>query len=328
MATSNEKEQSVKRLEEATLIRHPSYQIIRCNSDEVVIRFGSRSRSAHTLLDEKRRGILADLLVHLSTPKMLVDLSNRFPPDDVIELVDQLVKARIVVDVESAESSLLHLGLESPASGLNQAEIGIVGNGRIATAITANLLDLGVGTIVAVDGSSFEDSRVVVDAPDLNDLFVDAEIVVVATDEPDLAALYRLNSMAIEHETPWVMTHADGPELIIGPLFRPGQTACFNDYDIQEEAGRTYRMEHLVYKSVLAEKGFSPRLIPRMSAEHAAALATQGIVEALVGSGSYLDGTVVRVDIERLEVIREQVVRLPRCPACLGLNNDYRHPFL
>lgn len=318
-----------------TLIRNPSLHVIRCNADEIVVRFGTRSKTSHTLADGEHRGILADLIEALALPSALEDIYVRFAGvdrTDVDEVLDQLVEQNVVTTVEAAESGLIHLGLSRGTEGaIAMASVAIVGGGQLADAVRSNLSNLGVNRIF----DSFVDdvpalSKETIDTADVDliEIFDEADLVVVASDHADLALLYRCNSASLETRTPWVMTHADGPELVVGPLFRPGETACFNDYDIQEEAGRTFRMDHLFYKSALHEAGFVSRPLPRMSAEHAAALTSHGIVQALTGSGSYLEGTVVRVDMERLEIIRELVMRLPRCPACSGTAPDYRHPFL
>lgn len=313
----------------SALIRHPLYDIVRCNADEVMVRFGSRSRTAHTLIDDKRRGILADLLVRLSRTTTPEELAAEFNADDVAEIVDQLLEAGVVIPESMSAASVLHLGLEMPESVLAAAEVAIVGDGVIAQAVTENLVDLGIRNLVAADEVAHLDHPMITnDGLSLEEVFIDADLVVVATDALDLALNYRVNAIALEHNTPWIMVHCDGPELIAGPLFHPGQTACFNDYDIQEESARTFRMDYLAYKSALVRDGFEPRQLPRMTAEHAAALVSQAVAEHLAERSSFLDGTVVRIDVSRLEIIREQVLRLPRCPACLGLNNDYRHPFI
>ena len=308
------------------LIRNPSLHVIRCNADEIVVRSGTRSKTSQTLADDERRGLLADVVEQLSLSATPAELLERLPgadAADVDQLLAQLVEHRVVTTLDAAESGLVHYGLQrSEERAIAARRVAVVGSGAIATAVRANLADLGVTDVVdAAEGPDLGDGV-------LADLFDDADLVVVATDEPDLSLLYRCNGAAIETGTPWLSTHADGPELVIGPLFRPGETACFNDYDIQEEAGRTFRMDHLFYKSALASNGFERRTLPRASAEHAAAMASHGIVQELSGSGSFLEGTVVRVDMERLEVIRELVMRLPRCPACSQLAPDYRHPFL
>lgn len=306
------------------VILHPALQVIRCNADEVMVRHGSRSRTSHTLSDGARRGLLADLAAAAAMPSSAETLTERLGTagaDDVSELLEYLLTEQVVVPAEQAESSLLHLGL-GPVDGsqLAAAVVAVVGGGRLAAAVCENLEDLGAGVVRR-------------DSPDGHDIplemmFGEADLVVVAPDTPDLALLYRANSAAIDIGTPWVMAYPDGPELVLGPLFVPGSTACFNDFDTQDEAGRTFRMDYVFYKAALAREGYTPRPLPRMTAELGASLTALGAAQWVAGDGSFLEGTAVRVDVERLEVIRELVLQLPRCPACSGLSPDYRHPFL
>jgi bacteriocin biosynthesis cyclodehydratase domain-containing protein len=328
----------------ALLVQNPAVTVIRCSDNEVMVRMGSRSRVSRQLKDDGRRGILAEVVERFALPLDPVELVAALgarpapvAPTDVEELVSFLRANEVLVELTAAESSFLTLGLAlGDASRLLTAHVGVIGDDELAGAVLAQLADAGVGrfsllggldpnlpgAVVETVGSDAGDERALVDLFDASDL------VVVAGAHLDLALAYSVNSAALQSATPWALTHVDGPSLVVGPLFRPFETACFNDFDTQEEAGRTLLMEHLFYKSQLEREGLERRRLPRFVTDLGAALSTIGVVQALSGRRSLLEGTVVRYDLERLEVVREVVMRLPRCPACVAGNPDYRHPFL
>jgi len=328
------------------VVRNPTQTIIRCNADEIMVRWGSRSRTSHQLKDDHNRGVLADLVERLALPADIAQISAWYPhvdPVHIEEILDSLLRHHVVVELAQAEGAFLELGLQlGSRSLLAQCSVGVVGDGAIARAVINDLADAGVGSFAVLDirralrdhGAALVTGEAEIEWLDsdgdaeLADLFGEADVVCVAGDEPDLAMLYRCNALALESQTPWLMAHADGPEIIVGPLFRPYETACFNDYDTQEEAARTHRMDHLFYKAALVRDGFERRPIPRFMAEQAGSMATLALVQALTGGASFLEGAVLRTDLERMEVVREMVLRMPRCPACIGGRPDYRHPFL
>lgn len=333
--------------ETALLVKNPALVVIRCNSDEIMVRMGSRSRVSKQIKDDGKRGLLAETVERFAVPQSVSsvkgDLDN-VENEDLTEIVEFLRDNGVLVDVTSAEPAFLSLGLGlGDSSGLATRRVGIVGSDRTAISVAEHLADAGVrqfslladdtgevGAAIARADQGAEIDTLEGDAGEaaLVDVFEASDLVLALSGELDMSQAYACNSSALELGTPWILAYADGLSLIIGPLFRPFDTACFNCFDTQEEAGRTLLMEHLYYKSQLMAGGFEARPLPRFAADLMASLVALGAVQALGGRASALDGTVLRYDLERLEVIRESVLRLPRCPACVAGNPDYRHPFL
>jgi hypothetical protein len=68
--------------------------------------------------------------------------------------------------------------------------------------------------------------------------------------------------------------------------------------------------------------------LPLFAADLAASYAAASIVQHASGRGSFLEGSFLRIDLERLEIIREQLLQMPRCPACIQNKPHLRHPFI
>jgi bacteriocin biosynthesis cyclodehydratase domain-containing protein len=252
--------------------------------------------------------------------------------------------------------------------GLHGATVGVLGLGGIGGQIAQQLAALGIGGVIGQDdrpvtaadqpflrgtvGTAGEIGRSMADAfgtliaaagfdnatvrpeslddlPSVADLLDDVDLLVVALEGFPPSLLHRVNELAVAAEKPWLPVHADGSEVIVGPLVVPGRSPCYNEYEIQHEASRALRHEYLLYKEELARRpaAAAPQLLPHY-AGIAASWAVTGILPFLLDGTSFLVGRAVRIDLERLEVINERVLRLPRCPACASLRPDFRHPFL
>jgi bacteriocin biosynthesis cyclodehydratase domain-containing protein len=287
----------------------------------------------------------------------------------VAEVTDRLVDDGVLVPEQSSRfATYLRMRTGQQPAGLATATVGLVGVGGIGGQIGQQLAALGVGEIIGLDdrpvapgdqpllrgtignagkvgapvtaafaaaaaASGFDSVSVrdgsVDDDAVLVDLLEEVDLLVVALESFPPSLLHRVNEAAITTEKPWLPVHADGSEVVIGPLVVPGRSPCYNEYEIQHESSRVLRTEYLLYKEELAGRPLlaAPQLLPPY-AGIAASWAVTGALPYLLDGASFLVGRVVRVDFERLEVINERVLRLPRCPACAGLRPDYRHPFL
>jgi bacteriocin biosynthesis cyclodehydratase domain-containing protein len=149
---------------------------------------------------------------------------------------------------------------------------------------------------------------------------------VVAPDGLRPGLSHAVNEAAAELGVPWLNVAVDGTELLVGPIVIPGLTACFNCFEICDEAGRQHRNDFLIYKDHVSEDRGIPVQAPH--AYLAAAWAAEGIVQFAREGRSFLVERVLRVDTERLEVISQRVFQLPRCPVCSRRRPELRHTFL
>jgi bacteriocin biosynthesis cyclodehydratase domain-containing protein len=297
------------------LVVNPALSVIRSSDDEIVVRFGSRSRTSRRLKDEGRHGLLGDLAEQLATPRRLSEVSAGVadPAGVLPAMLDHLREQKVVIDSADADYSFLLTGLDlADTSAIRQASVGVAGHGRIHDRVVLHLEDAGC--------------ELTAGAADDPDLFENNDLVVVCLDSPDAATLFDVNEVALTTRRPWQATFVDGAELVVGPLFVPGSTGCFHDFDTLDEAARSLRIDYLYYKSHQGAR--SGRPIPHFVADLAAAYATTSVLQHVGGAGSFLEGFVMRVDLERMELMREQLLQVPRCPACMQNRPHLRHPFL
>ncbi|GAA4710290.1 TOMM precursor leader peptide-binding protein [Phytohabitans rumicis] len=274
----------------------------------------------------------------------------------------------LVAEDSALSAMYLQMLTGAAPTGLAAATVGVAGLGGIGGQVARQLAALGAGAVVGLDdrpvgaadqaflrgtigtagevgrpiAEAFERATVaagfdnvttrpqsIEDTEALADLIDEADLTVVALEAFAPGLLHRVNELAVAAEKPWLPVYADGSELVVGPLVVPGRSACYNEFEIQHESSRALRTEYLLYKEELGRRpaGDGPQLLPPF-AGIAASWAVSAALPFLVDGTSFLVGRAVRIDFERLEVITERVLRLPRCPACAELRPDLRHPFL
>lgn len=302
--------------EESSYVVNPSLQVIRSSDDEIVIKFGSRSKTSRRLKDDARRAILGDLVQAFTLPSTIADAhgSMAADPEALQEMTRSLIEQKVVVSEQDAVYSFLTVGMnvENVADLLTKS-INLVGTGKIASRLRDQLADIGLTAAVTTDVSA--------------ETFEDADLTIVASDTPNMSLFFDANEAALVTDRPWHAVYADGAEIVVGPLFRPGYTGCFHDYDTMDESARSLRLDYLYYKSGLQGAPMVTAL-PLFAADLAASYAAASIVQHASGRGSFLEGSFLRIDLERLEIIREQLLQMPRCPACIQNKPHLRHPFI
>jgi bacteriocin biosynthesis cyclodehydratase domain-containing protein len=163
----------------------------------------------------------------------------------------------------------------------------------------------------------------------LRELFAQCQLVILASESLDSSLMHTVNEVALETGKPWLCLHIDGSEAFIGPLFVPMESACYNEYQVQHEATCVgVKDEYLTYKEALDDPslGFEHLTFPAYL-EVAAGMAAVAAARYLISGKSFLVGRSLRFDFDRLGVDTEEILRLPRCPACAPYR-PYRHAYL
>lgn len=255
------------------------------------------------------------------------------------------------------------------ATELSRYTIALVGAGPLGTRVAEDILDLRPGAMTVVDtrrmdnpaaaqrylgltpsevvsGGSLEatlvarlqacgthsvrlEGRDALDADALDTLFQEADFVVAAWENYAPTLFHSLNEAAISHGVPWLLTYCDGSEAIVGPLYVPGETACYYEFETQVEASTAFREDYLLYKEHLAEAGIGGTyfvLPPHL--QIAAGFTALAAAQFLTRGQGMAVGRSIRIDFERLAVDYQDVLRLPRCPACGADRAPYRQLFL
>jgi bacteriocin biosynthesis cyclodehydratase domain-containing protein len=226
--------------------------------------------------------------------------------------------ARIARSVAALRPRVLELVDETAAAGRQN------GGGTMragAAALAASISAEGFANVAAREGDAGDESA-------MRELLDASDLVILALNAYSPATLHRLNELAIAHETPWMAVYFDGSDAVIGPLHVPGESPCHLEVEIQTEASVGIRDDYLVYKESLDA---DPRLDAFVLPAHldtAAGLAASAALRFLVSGHCFCVGRSVRVDFERMAVDSQEFLRLPRCPACVGLRPAYQHEFL
>jgi thiazole/oxazole-forming peptide maturase SagC family component len=153
--------------------------------------------------------------------------------------------------------------------------------------------------------------------------------VVLAMETYSPAVLHALNESAIAHRTTWISAFFDGSEAVIGPTYVPGETCCYHEFETQSQASLRYKAEHLVFKEFLrdAADDTEPLVLPPY-ASIVAGLTATSVLHSLLRGTTFTTGRAMRINFETLSIDLQDVLRLPRCPACGGARPTYRNLFL
>jgi len=140
---------------------------------------------------------------------------------------------------------------------------------------------------------------------------------VVLTDDYLRDQLEELNRAAFKNKKPWMMVKPVGTELWIGPVFRPGQTGC---WECLAKRLREQRQAEVLLKKIKSSRemiGRVPATTLPSTVETALHLAATETWKWLVeGQNEALTGQLVRLSIKTLTWDTHHLVRQPRCPNC------------
>jgi ribosomal protein S12 methylthiotransferase accessory factor len=138
--------------------------------------------------------------------------------------------------------------------------------------------------------------------------------VVLADDylHPDLPAV---NSAMLASGGSWLLVRPVGAAIWIGPLFRPGESACW------ECLAHRLRMNRAVDRYVERRAGGTgpirtPRPVMPGTLQVACGMAALETVRALAGSGAPLSDRIVAMDLLSRRTDTHVVVRRPQCAVC------------
>lgn len=297
----------------------PAIHAIPYGDDELFVRRGSRSTYSRVIRDESRARVLSPLVAALSRPASIDDLRARHPgrEEQVDSALDLLEREGVVQRV-----------VDRAARAADDRPVHVLGDGQIAH-ILSQALTVPVAMTLQESSHASNGSHVA----DLLDVDLDerlgeeGRLVVVATDQLRPALSHAVNVWAADVRRSWLNVTTDGTELLVGPIVVPGQTACFNCFEIQDEATRQHRDHFLVYKERLELDG-SPLQTSVAAAYLAASWAALAVTQFEETGSSFLVERLLRIDLDRMDVVSQRVYALPRCPVCSRARHDLRHTFL
>jgi bacteriocin biosynthesis cyclodehydratase domain-containing protein len=227
-------------------------------------------------------------------------LSDTYPVEQVFAVLDQLRTSGYLAEDTLAEAPPImafweHLGVcpSLARSRLDVARVSTVAFGEIDLGPLTDLLGRH-GVRIACE----------------------RDITVVVTDDYLRPQLATWNAQALTSSKPWLLVKPVGIETWIGPMFVPGQTACWECLAQRLRGHR--KLERYIARrgGTDAPVGAIPAYIA--STQHAAlAEAATEITRWIATSGqSTLLDQVVSTSVITLERTRHALTRRPQCPSC------------
>ena len=234
-----------------------------------------------------------------SFQQLVRDLEKDFPSDKIHEALKRLVDRRYVLPASSfatgavaAYWASLGLSPETAKQNLQKCRVRIQSIGvQGATELEAALLGLGV--------------RVVKRLPDLT--------VTLVSDYLE-ARLAELNEEHLLAHTPWVLVQPSGIFPLVGPVFRPGQGACWTCLAERMKRNREVRamldrrQAVCVAVSPLAQQSVGQSAIQLAAVEVAKAIATDFRTQ--------LGDHIISLDLLGSTIVKHYVATRPQCPSC------------
>ena len=189
--------------------------------------------------------------------------------------------------------------------------------------LEAHLLDIGFDRL-GVLKESYNNQ-------DALEILLDSSNFIVATSEVFSSHFFHtLDLAALSAEKPWMSAFMDGSQACIGPIYVPGETCCYNEFEIQSEATLSIqRSEYYTYKEEMSKSGlYSHQFAFPPYASIAAGFVAGAASSFLLSGKSSLIGRCFRINFEKPYVDYEEILKLPRSPTSVDVRNGYRQIFL
>src|SRR6516162_6540188 len=231
--------------------------------------------------------------------ELVGELEPDFPSDKIREALTRLLDRHYVIPTSrcsngAAAAYWASLGLspETAERNLQKCRVRIQSiNVEGATELGAALSELGV--------------RVVKRSPGLTATLVNDYLE---------AQLAELNGLHLSDRTPWVLVQPCGIFPLVGPVFRPGESACWMCLAERMKRNREVkalldrRQARCVAVSPLARNTFGQSAIQLAAVEIAKSITT--------GFRTQLSDHIVSLDLLGSTIVKHNVALRPQCPSC------------
>jgi bacteriocin biosynthesis cyclodehydratase domain-containing protein len=129
---------------------------------------------------------------------------------------------------------------------LRDSRVGIVGNGYLAKTLQRQLKESGFGEVITLDRDAFLAEH---EQQTLPALFF------VAQEAEDPQVLDAMNRLSKQRKIPWLLVRAVEANVgWVGPLFIPGETACYESLDARLRSNLSYFPEYQAFTNYLRDK--------------------------------------------------------------------------
>ncbi len=314
------------------LVLNPLLNVVVASRDEVLVKYGIRSRFSHVLLDEKRSGSLGRVVRAFERARKdgvpVADFVGDIDSEALDNAVEFLRERDVLVEAGRDPTRLeMDLLFEQQAP---QDRVFLLGAGDHAAEVTRHLDRLPLGSVGGLAESALEAGNGAGPDEALERLAeTEDALLVVALDGFRPALLHRVNEVMLELGTRWMLSLVEGPLSIVGPVFQPHEGPCYAEFEIQFESTVALRDEYLMQKEQRVQDGGDPVTCSPLSSGMGAAWTASWVVHALLGSSGFNPAQALFLDYRELNLDWVEVLKLPRCPACNWGSPSYpRHLLL
>jgi oxazoline/thiazoline synthase len=234
-----------------------------------------------------------------SFQQVVRDLEKDFPSDKLQEALKRLVDRRYVLPASSSSNGPVaaywaSLGLSPETAKQNLQKCGL----RVQSIDVQGETELGA----ALSGLGV---RVVKRSPDLT--------VTLVNDYLD-AELAELNRQHLADGAPWVLVQPSGIFPLVGPMFRPGQGACW--MCLAERMKRNREVKAMLDRRQAVCVAVSP-LVQQSVGQSAIQLAAVEVAKAIATDfRTQLGDHIISLDLLGSTIVKHYVATRPQCPSC------------
>ena len=322
--------------DDAKVRLRPHLSVIVHSPDEVEFRHGVWNPMSFTVSDAARAGHLArlvDALDGTASPAQLAAVQD-LPVEEVHGLLDRLGELDLL---ERRPSSALdaYLGAAAPWRVDDNLEAGgrvlLVGEDALVSTLQPVLGEVLVDNpVVVVDDD--DPARAVIDDPDTSwmadGLATEERLapfeswrgaVVVAPSRVVNPLRFKvLNRASLRHRVRWLHAALDGPFVLVGPAFLPGESSCYECLETRVFLNLREGASYQRYKRALARAEVrlgSPPLLSPLAGLLASHLALETLNLVLTG-WTFTVGRMLAIHVPTMEISFPDVLRVPGCPGC------------
>jgi oxazoline/thiazoline synthase len=230
---------------------------------------------------------------------LIRDLEQDFPSDKIHEALKRLIDRRYVLPSSRSSNSAvagfwasLGLSLATAEQNLRKCRV------RIQSIDVQGEAELGA----ALSGLGV---RVVRRSP---------ELTVTLVNDYLEERLDELNRQHLSDGSPWVLVQPSGIFPLVGPVFRPGQSACWTC--LAERMKRNREVKALLDRRQARCVAVSP-LVHETIGQSAIQLAAAEIAKAIATDfRTQLSDHIISLDLTGSTIVKHYVAARPQCPSC------------
>jgi bacteriocin biosynthesis cyclodehydratase domain-containing protein len=263
-------------------------------------------------------------------PRLLPLLDGTRTIDDVVNVLGSGTRAAVENAVALLDEHQLLTSAADPEHAtdriVDESIAFLAATGFVSVARASTALRETVVSVVGAGAGADETARLLrlsgleqVERRHLDDPPGGAALAVVCPSPAELPRLLDWNTRALESETPWLqLLPFDGRLFAVGPLYVPGETACYNCYLCRRLSHSGY--DEPEFWAIEREASRSPE--PVFAQTASAALATGVVLSWVTSANPFLPGILYALEWGRSVALTQHTVyRVPRCPACSGLDD-------